>query len=53
MDNREKKEEKKVSFTYPEGYIEAASWLTELPQFPTQEAAEDFIANFISTITIF
>ncbi len=54
MANDEKKEmETRVSFTYPEGYKEAASWLEIFPQLPDQEAREAFIANFISTITIF
>ena len=40
-------------FSLPEGYKEAASWLEIFPQLSDQEAREAFIANFISTITIF
>lgn len=54
MANDQNKEmETRVSFTYPDGYKEAASWLERFPQLPDQETREAFIATFISTITIF
>ena len=43
----------KVSFTYPEGFNEATSWLEKYDFLDSKEAREAFIPNFISTITIF
>ncbi len=42
--------DKKVQFTYPEGFIEAANSLDEF--FPDEESRKKFLAGFIPYIVM-